>query len=63
MVSWHHDRREASMKATWIIAVCGSLAIGGATAALAADEPDKILKYRQNVMKSVGDNIGNKKDI
>lgn len=46
------------MKATWIMAVCGCLAIGGATAALAADEPDKILSYRQNVMKSVGANIG-----
>ena len=47
------------MKATWIIALCGSLAIGGATAVTAADEPAQILKYRQNVMKSVGDNIGN----
>ena len=47
------------MKSTWVIAVCGCLAIGGATAALAADEPDKILQYRQNAMKSVGNNIGN----
>jgi len=47
------------MKATWMIAVCGCLAIGGANAALAADEPDKILSYRQNVMKSVGANITN----
>lgn len=47
------------MKATWIIALCGCLAIGGAAAATAADEPAQILKYRQNVMKSISDNIGN----
>lgn len=47
------------MKPNWMIAVCGCLAIGGATTALAADEPDKILQYRQNLMKSVGANISN----
>jgi cytochrome c556 len=47
------------MKATWMIAVCGCMAIGSATVALAADEPDKILSYRQNLMKSVGANISN----
>jgi cytochrome c556 len=47
------------MKATWMIAVCGCMAIGSATVALAADEPDKILSYRQNLMKSGGANISN----
>ncbi len=47
------------MKATWTIGLLGWLAMSGATFALAADEPDKILGYRQNLMKSVGANISN----
>lgn len=47
------------MKTSWIIAALGWLAMSGATVALAADEPDKLLGYRQNLMKSVGANISN----
>ena len=47
------------MKAGWVIAVCGCMAMCGANAALAADEPENVLKYRQNLMKSVGANISN----
>lgn len=40
-----------------LAAFAASLVLGGV--ANAADEPANILKYRQNLMKSVGSNIGN----
>ena len=51
------------MKLINTIARCGLTALAIAFAlgpvAHAADEPANILKYRQNVMKSIGSNIGN----
>ena len=36
-----------------------AILVGGLSAALAADEPENIIKYRRNVMKAVGANMGN----
>jgi cytochrome c556 len=36
-----------------------AILVGGLPAALAADEPENIIKYRRNVMKAVGANMGN----
>ena len=44
------------MKKT-IAAGCLALCTLGATSALAADEPANVIKYRQNVMKTIGGNI------
>lgn len=45
------------MKKT-IAAGCLALCTLGATSALAADEAANVIKYRQNVMKTIGGNIG-----
>ena len=41
-----------------IFAICIGLCAAGATQALAADEPENVIKYRQAVMKAIGGHIG-----
>ncbi len=41
-----------------IFAICIGLCTAGATQALAADEPENVIKYRQAVMKAIGGHIG-----
>jgi len=48
------------MTRTAIVAiVAGGIAFAAGSAGMAADEPENILMYRQNVMKSLGANIAN----